>query len=259
LLVAIEYVFIFRNSNPANSTIDQLPTNSNPYSNSCTTHYSHHHNQENSVMRIGTRRNAVTTMGACTLLPVVLGVLVIASTTSNAVAFAFAPAAGVVRTSPLIMPNQNGWTGTRSQSLTSRSSTSICRVQCESRLWASPSASATSNNSNNNNNSNEPYVPASLYTADSNDQRYSASDWFHNIMTLPRSSILKEIKGPVLSITLWSALVSIVHQTFLHHNMIKVAKAMTMSNKPHSFLVSALGLLLVFRTNSAYQRFAVRY
>jgi predicted membrane chloride channel (bestrophin family) len=33
---------------------------------------------------------------------------------------------------------------------------------------------------------------------------------------------------------------------------------MCMSSKPHSFLVSALGLLLVFRTNSAYQRFAVR-
>jgi predicted membrane chloride channel (bestrophin family) len=31
---------------------------------------------------------------------------------------------------------------------------------------------------------------------------------------------------------------------------------MCISGKPHSFLVSSLGLLLVFRTNSAYQRFA---
>lgn len=35
-----------------------------------------------------------------------------------------------------------------------------------------------------------------------------------------------------------------------------MARAMCISSKPHALLVSALGLLLVFRTNSAYQRFA---
>jgi Bestrophin, RFP-TM, chloride channel len=195
-----------------------------------------------SNMGIGTRRHAMTGMGACTLLPVVLW-LAIASTTS--IAFAFSPA--VVGTTLHSMNlNRNPRTYK-----TNRSQAPARGVRCGSWLWDSASASATTN-------TNEPYVPASLYTADSNDQRYSASDWFHNIITLPRSSILKEIKGPVLSITLWSALVSIVHQTLLHHNMLKAAKAMTMTNKPHSFLVSALGLLLVFRTNSAYQKFAVR-
>lgn len=108
------------------------------------------------------------------------------------------------------------------------------------------------------NNNEQPYVPASLYTADSNDQRYSASDWYHNMMTLPRSSILSEIKGPVLSLTIWSGLVSVVHKILLNKNMLQAAQSMTMSSKPHSFLVSSIGLLLVFRTNSAYQRFAVR-
>ena len=81
-------------------------------------------------------------------------------------------------------------------------------------------------------------LPSLLYSADVNDSRYSASDWFHNIMTLPKSSILNEIKGPVIAITIWSTFVSMIHL-------------------PHALLVSALGLLLVFRTNSAYQRFAV--
>ena len=34
------------------------------------------------------------------------------------------------------------------------------------------------------------------------------------------------------------------------------AKKMCIPTQPHSLMVSALGLLLVFRTNSAYQRFA---
>lgn len=100
-------------------------------------------------------------------------------------------------------------------------------------------------------------VPSSLYSADINDSRYSASDWFHNIMTLPKSSILKEIKGPVIAVTIWSTFISIMHLFLRHRNMTQAAKALTISSKPHALLVSALGLLLVFRTNSAYQRFAV--
>jgi hypothetical protein len=116
---------------------------------------------------------------------------------------------------------------------------------------ASPSQPASSSTAQNN------YVPASLYTSDSNDQRYSASDWLHNIKTLPRSSILKEIKAPVLTITIWSFLVSLIYQFFVNVGMTGAAQRMCLSSKPHSFLVSALGLLLVFRTNSAYQRFTV--
>jgi hypothetical protein len=100
-------------------------------------------------------------------------------------------------------------------------------------------------------------LPSLLYSADVNDSRYSASDWFHNIMTLPKSSILNEIKGPVIAITIWSTFVSMVHLLLRQKNMAQAAKAMTISSKPHALLVSALGLLLVFRTNSAYQRFAV--
>ena len=95
--------------------------------------------------------------------------------------------------------------------------------------------------------------------ADKNDKRYSASDWLHNMQSLPNSGILREIKGPVGWITAWSTLVSIVYK------MCNVGKFgsvgsnlacnMSFGSTPHSFIASTLGLLLVFRTNSAYQRF----
>ena len=84
--------------------------------------------------------------------------------------------------------------------------------------------------------------------------RYSASDWWHNIQSLPRSTILREIKNPVLTIVVWSAFVSLLHTLLAKSGR---ANMLCLSSKPHSLLVSSLGLLLVFRTNSAYQRFAV--
>jgi predicted membrane chloride channel (bestrophin family) len=111
-------------------------------------------------------------------------------------------------------------------------------------------------NLDSNSNADVLLIPAANNHYDSNDHRYSASDWFHNIKTMSNSSILREIKNPILAITLWSTLVSVVQHILLQKGLIGMARGMCMSNKPHSLLVSALGLLLVFRTNSAYQRFA---
>lgn len=99
------------------------------------------------------------------------------------------------------------------------------------------------------------YVPKPA--AHFNAQRYSASDWWHNIKSLPRSTVLREIKGPVSAVGLWSALVSIVHMLLVMSGKPSMLSHLTLSSKPHSLLVSSLGLLLVFRTNSAYQRFNV--
>ena len=104
----------------------------------------------------------------------------------------------------------------------------------------------------------EDYVfitPTDMYTGDPNDHRYSASDWWANVKSLPRSTILRAIQGPVITVMVWSFLVSIIHG-LLRRFAPSAQHAMCISSKPHSFLVSALGLLLVFRTNSAYQRFA---
>jgi len=90
--------------------------------------------------------------------------------------------------------------------------------------------------------------------------RYSASDWLHNVFTLPRSSVLRDIRNPVVTIAVWSTLVSIFHRLISRSSsgiFQKLASDMCIGGAPHSFLVSSLGLLLVFRTNSAYQRFNV--
>jgi len=85
--------------------------------------------------------------------------------------------------------------------------------------------------------------------------RYSASDWAHNAFTLRTSTVLREIRSPILFMTGWATLISIVHRMLLTRRPMW-AVHMCISDKPHSLMVSALSLLLVFRTNSAYQRFA---
>jgi hypothetical protein len=88
--------------------------------------------------------------------------------------------------------------------------------------------------------------------------RYSSRDWWHNTISLPSSGILRDISFPVISITSWATFVSILYVHLVNTGQAAVAKHMCVSSTAHSLMVSALGLLLVFRTNSAYQRFAVR-
>lgn len=85
--------------------------------------------------------------------------------------------------------------------------------------------------------------------------RYSSSDWWHNTMSLPNSAILKAIRGPVLFMTLWAGILSVVHRRLLLVNP-GAAELISIPLATHSLMVSALSLLLVFKTNSAYQRFA---
>jgi hypothetical protein len=90
--------------------------------------------------------------------------------------------------------------------------------------------------------------------------RHSASDYWYNIRTLPSSCILRDIGNPVWAVFGWSTVVSVAHclmaksgRSFLQ----SMASKLCVSSAAHSFLVSSIGLLLVFRTNSAYQRFNV--
>lgn len=85
--------------------------------------------------------------------------------------------------------------------------------------------------------------------------RYQSRDWFHSAITLPNSGILKEIRNPVIAITSWATFLSCLHRRLVRTNPV-AAELMSLPAAPHSLMMSALGLLLVFRTNSAYQRFA---
>mmetsp|Transcript_18923 Transcript_18923/g.31318 ORF Transcript_18923/g.31318 Transcript_18923/m.31318 type:complete len:472 (-) Transcript_18923:79-1494(-) len=88
--------------------------------------------------------------------------------------------------------------------------------------------------------------------------RHSASDWLYNMFSLPRSSVFRDIRNPVVTIAVWSGVVSVLQKLFASSQsgfLQKLASSMCIGSTPHSFLVSSLGLLLVFRTNTAYQRF----
>lgn len=79
--------------------------------------------------------------------------------------------------------------------------------------------------------------------------RYTSRYWFSQLINLPHSRILDRIKNHLLWSTLWSAFLTFMYTTgrlsgFVIHNMV-----------PWSILASVLSLLLVFRTNSAYDRF----
>ena len=87
--------------------------------------------------------------------------------------------------------------------------------------------------------------------------RYASRDWLHNTMNLPKSAILRDVCHPVLSMTFWGVFISVLHRTLINKNLAHIARRLCIPTAPHSLTVSALGLLLVFRTNSAYQRFTV--
>jgi len=86
--------------------------------------------------------------------------------------------------------------------------------------------------------------------------RYASRDWLHNTINLPKSAILKDVSFPVTFMTIWGTLIAIIYKRLMYTGRKEIASNMCIPTQPHSLMVSALGLLLVFRTNSAYQRFA---
>ena len=77
-------------------------------------------------------------------------------------------------------------------------------------------------------------------------ERYSTKDWLHNLATIPSSRLLKRINGVIFFNFLWSTVVYVLHN---------ILKFESPGSRCHSLLGGALGLLLVFRTNTAYNRF----
>lgn len=99
--------------------------------------------------------------------------------------------------------------------------------------------------------------------------RISANDWRHNMFNMPYSTILRDVRGPMTWVFLWASLWSVVHKVSMKsasggllssHKWMNTASwlvgHMTLPTVQHTMMVSAMSFLLVFRTNSAYQRFA---
>ncbi|CAM9870966.1 unnamed protein product [Pylaiella littoralis] len=82
-------------------------------------------------------------------------------------------------------------------------------------------------------------------------RRYGSADWFSNIQNLPKSRLLYNIKEHLFYNTSFAFVVSMIHLLTPQH----VIDDLHVSAIPHSIMSGALGLLLVFRTNAAYNRF----
>ncbi|GJQ09267.1 hypothetical protein GpartN1_g1058.t1 [Galdieria partita] len=91
-----------------------------------------------------------------------------------------------------------------------------------------------------------PHRKWNLYCSLKRAERYSSSDWSRCLLSLPKSVILSRIQSHLF----WTSCVSFIVSLFDHF-----FKIPPFSPIPHTLLGSAMGLLLVFRTNSAYDRF----
>ena len=135
-------------------------------------------------------------------------------------------------------------TGNETVSIDAANNTTTTTTTVEEHPPSPPQALLASLFGSSSKSSDEP-----LRAQDPSDQLYSAADWLHNIKSLPGSLILRAIGWPILWVTAWAGVVSVVHEVLPP----LAAARWSLSDRPHAFLASALGLLLVFRTNSAYQ------
>ena len=84
--------------------------------------------------------------------------------------------------------------------------------------------------------------------------RYAARDWGRNMRSLPQSLILRRISSPLLFNQLVTLACVISHAIAVRTSG-PLGEVARVSAVPHTLLGSALGLLLVFRTNAAYDRY----
>ena len=79
--------------------------------------------------------------------------------------------------------------------------------------------------------------------------RYDPHDWYGHLFDV-RGSMLREIAGRVLAFGAWTVAVVALHQFAARRDT-----SLSIPETAHSLIGVALGLLLVLRTNSSYDRF----
>ena len=81
--------------------------------------------------------------------------------------------------------------------------------------------------------------------------RYASEDWLYNLLTIFSSAMLWRVSSHLFANTLFAVA---IWCAYLLMPSLQAACA-GFSTVPHSLTGGALGLLLVFRTNTAYERF----
>jgi predicted membrane chloride channel (bestrophin family) len=158
---------------------------------------------------------------------------------------------------PRIIPASQGLVLTESNQQQEQQQQKSSSNSQQKRPSSTSRSSSSSFHARNNGSSASTATASSLLN-----NRHSASDWWYNVRSLPHSKVLREVRSPVLAVAGWSLVVSVLYKVLSSSSsssstgwMSSMASAMCIPATAHGFLVSALGLLLVFRTNSAYQRF----
>jgi putative membrane protein len=82
---------------------------------------------------------------------------------------------------------------------------------------------------------------------------YDPHNWRDHLFDI-KGSMVRQIASRVLSCMVWATLVVLVHEYLLHRYQVKTSP-LAISSLAHTLIGVALGLLLVFRTNSSYDRF----
>ncbi|KAA8493711.1 UPF0187 protein [Porphyridium purpureum] len=80
-------------------------------------------------------------------------------------------------------------------------------------------------------------------------ERYTSADWVKSLQTWPSSRVLGRIGSHLVANTAVSGLVLYLYERYPDWHIWQIAPV------PYSMLGTVMGLLLVFRTNSAYDRF----
>jgi predicted membrane chloride channel (bestrophin family) len=90
--------------------------------------------------------------------------------------------------------------------------------------------------------------PSTAFTdEDLKNRRYASRDWFYCLKGWPSSRILRRLQSNLLAIGIW---------TFLLNGFLEITKTkIVFPFFLHGIVGSALGLLLVFKTNTSYDRF----
>jgi predicted membrane chloride channel (bestrophin family) len=82
----------------------------------------------------------------------------------------------------------------------------------------------------------------------------AASGWYRSLTSLPRSRVLANVRPQVVTALVGSCAVVVLH-SILQSVLGDENAFPALSPTPHTFLATALGLMLVFRTNAAYDRY----
>eukprot|EP00980_Cylindrotheca_fusiformis_P012892 scaffold3210_cov113-Cylindrotheca_fusiformis.AAC.4 len=81
-----------------------------------------------------------------------------------------------------------------------------------------------------------PYTPETYVSRPNYNRHYSASDWLYNLGTWRNSSVMREIKNPVMSLGGWATFISVVHKVLVMNGKANFASKFCIPPIAHSFL-----------------------